>query len=402
MTAPRGNRRKSPRKRSGTRLWLIGTSMALATGVIIVQLPFVIAESLKQGSASWYLALLALLAPVSLVGAVGVDRDIGKQVTSRLLAGLAPVRPTGDRDYVLYLRAFGVDDILFETEEAGGSNFWTSLVSNVGFRDPAHLDDTWEGRLVRHFRRFGRVLAVGRPGEPFPLPGAQRFYLPDSGQDWKVEVSEAIRSARLVVIVAAIGEDSGSADGTLWEYTEAVRLLPPHAVVLVACGERADYERFRDGAVRYFAGREAELRLAGEVLPPPPLLPDWPDTRRPWKSQSGFPLRGVVHFDADWSAEFTHFDSTAERGLTPYARWRKTVGRQVDPWMDDCEQRLAEALSAPSASAGTGTWSRSWRCPSATWGRGFPLSGTVFRCRRSAPGSSAWRSCSSLWPGWPP
>ncbi len=35
-----------------------------------------------------------------------------------------------------------------------------------------------------------------------------------------------------------------------------------------------------------------------------------------------------------------HFDGTAERGLTPYARWRGTQRHQIKPWADQCEQRL--------------------------------------------------------------
>ncbi|MFF3323350.1 hypothetical protein [Streptomyces sp. NPDC002889] len=302
--------------------------------------PFIILTGLYQGSTPWYLVLLIALAPLSLVMAVGADRSIGKQVTSRLLAGLDERKPTGDRDYVLYLRSFFVDADLSRTDKAGGSNFLTSLVGYFGYRDPDGRDSTWESRLTHLFQCFGRVVAVGRPAEPLPPLGARRFYMPPAGQGWKKEVAKAISGARLVVIVAAIGQDAGRAEGTLWEYSEAVRVLPPSRVLLVACGEREDYERFRAGAAEYFRERAAELRMAGEELPPAPVLPNWVEPQRPSKLRRGFPLRGVVRFDTGWATEFVPFDPTAERGLTPYARWRRTVHTQVEPWMDECEDRL--------------------------------------------------------------
>jgi hypothetical protein len=333
------------------RAIIVGNS--LWAGAFITLVPYMVISSLGQGSTPWYLVLLmvllAVLGLLILVMATGVYRQNNKQLRSHLLAHLDEQKPTGTADYVLYLRSFLVDHALSRQDQVGGAHFLTSLASHFGYRDPLHLEDTWEGRIARLFWRFGRVVAVGRPGEPLPPIGAGRFYLPaDSqgwkepadSQGWKEEVSKAIRGARLVVIVAAVGQNSSSAEGTLWEYTEAVRLLPPSRVVLVVLGGRDAYECFRARAALYFGKRTEELHEAGDVLPPPPALPDWPEPQRPWKLRKGFPLHGVVCFDADWAAECVHFDATAARGPTPYARWRRTVRTQVDPWMDKCEQRL--------------------------------------------------------------
>jgi hypothetical protein len=70
------------------------------------------------------------------------------------------------------------------------------------------------------------------------------------------------------------------------------------------------------------------------------VLPDWPEPRRPRKVRKGFLLHGVVRFHAGWTAEFVHFDTTAVRGPTPFARWRKTVRTRVEPWLDECEREL--------------------------------------------------------------
>ncbi|QIQ06176.1 glycerol-3-phosphate acyltransferase [Streptomyces liangshanensis] len=183
-------------------------------------------------------------------------------------------------------------------------------------------------------------MSAGRPGEPRPLPGPKSFYLPPGGDEWRQHVSEAIRRARLVVVVAAVGSRSGRAEGTLWEYIEALRQLPPSRVVLALCGEREDYERFRAAAESYAVERAAGLRKAGQTPSPLPVLPDWPEPSRPARTTTGFPLRGVIRFTADWTAETVPFDTTAERGPTPYARWRKTERRQVTPWVAECESAL--------------------------------------------------------------
>lgn len=308
--------------------------------LLITLFPAMLLSSIEQAHSPWYALALSALAPVSLVIAVNADRGLGKQIAPHLLGRLKHELPTGDRDYVLYLRSFAVDDTLFQTDKVGGANLVTSLASHFGHRTPAELDGTWGDRLASVFRPFGPVVSAGRPGEPLPLPGPRSFYLPPAGDEWRQHVSDAIRRARLVVVVAAVGSNSGRGEGTLWEYTEALRLLPPSRIVLALCGRRDDYERFNAAARSYAGERAAELRRSGETLPAPPVLPDWPEPHRPAKQRSGFPLRGVIRFAADWTAETVPFDTTAERGPTPHARWRRTVRRQVTPWAAECESML--------------------------------------------------------------
>ena len=291
-----------------------------------------------EGTTLWYQVLWLAAAPVSLLLATGVNRRIGKATTISLGAQRTERNLTEDRDYVLYLRSFRVDDVLSEQDPIGGRHLLTSLASNFRIRDRGRLNDTWESRLAHLFARFGHVVAVGRPGEPLPPLGARRIYPTDAC--WQKAVSKAIRQARLVVIAAAADRDSPTAEGTLWEYTEAVRLLQPSQVVLVAFGERDSYEHFRARAARYFAKRAEELRALGKVLPTAPVLPDWPKPARPSKVSNGFPLHGVVRFEDDWTARFVHFDATAETGLTPYARWRATMRTRIEPWLEQCERGL--------------------------------------------------------------
>ena len=61
------------------------------------------------------------------------------------------------------------------------------------------------------------------PGEPLPLPGAARAYLPID--DWRDTVSGLIAGAHVVMLSA------GPGPGTVWEFIEALRLLPPERYI---------------------------------------------------------------------------------------------------------------------------------------------------------------------------
>ncbi|MFE9626393.1 hypothetical protein [Streptomyces sp. NPDC006527] len=313
---------------------------ALSSSMALAALPFWMARILEQGSAPWYVLLAVAVTPVSLVYAISVHRDNARHLTARLLSHPSFPRKLQIYGYVLYLRPFGVDRTMFRTDRAGGWNTLTSLASHFRYQDPMARDATWETRLIEPFRRLGEVVAVGRPGEPFPLPGAERFYLPKEGSGWQAAVGDGIRRARLVVLVATAGRDSTRAAGTLWEYTEAVRLLPPSRLVLLICGDRDGYERFREGATAYFAERAAELGAIGKELPPAPILPEYPEPIRPARLRDSFPLRGVIRFDADLTASLTRVDPTRERGPTQWARWRRTLRTHVAPLLEDLERQL--------------------------------------------------------------
>ncbi|WP_238436305.1 hypothetical protein [Frankia sp. AgB1.9] len=310
------------------------------SGILMSLFAFVCLRVIFQRAISWTEAFYLIVIPINLVVMARADRRVDRLVTSELRGGQGSRRPEGDESYVLYLRPFTVDGSLAAADDVGGRNFLTTLADYFGYRHPGELTSTWESRLIGLLQRFGQVFAVGRPGESLPLPGARRFYL-RPGEPWHDDVSELISGARLVVIVASIAPDSMGADGTLWEYTESIRLLSPSRVLLVAVGERAGYERFRADAARYYRTRAEELSETGEELPPPPALPAWPAPRRPARMRTGvFPMRGVIRFADGWAPEFVHFDTSAERGLTPHARWRRTAARQVKSFIEEFEKDL--------------------------------------------------------------
>jgi hypothetical protein len=137
-------------------------------------------------------------------------------------------------------------------------------------------------------------VAIGRPGEGLPTPGAARIYASD--EEWKDVVKRQMQTARLVVIMAAVGEN------VLWELTQAVETLEPQKVLILVLEMTAkDYESFRTKA----------NPILGVSLPGARA------TRR--RGVSGF-----ISFAANWKPSFLalkapYFRSGSFKSLAKYA-----------------------------------------------------------------------------------
>jgi hypothetical protein len=97
-----------------------------------------------------------------------------------------------------------------------------------------------EEQLAEVLLPFGELIAIGRPGESLPTPGAARIYTFD--EEWKDVVKRQIQTARLVVIRAAAGEN------VFWELTQAVGILNPQKLLILLNMKVRDYESFRTRA----------------------------------------------------------------------------------------------------------------------------------------------------------
>ncbi|MEV0446192.1 hypothetical protein AB0I84_39735 [Streptomyces spectabilis] len=348
----KGDEPPLPGSLSSWKLWLAGhwggigfSTMGFLAGLAIF------AGDLQQGS-------LSLGSFAYLIGGV-VFGIAGLAVARRyamvwMLAKISAERPDEaikDHTYVLYLRPFEEDRRLFTTDSVLGRGMGPVLGQLVGLTGGSvEAENVWESRVIQFFRRLGHVVGVADPDSKLLYPGAFRFRLPKG--DWKPVVSDAIRQARLVILVAGIGRDGKVADGTLWEYSEVVRLLPPSRVLLLVCGEQEAYDRFRQAAQAKFAERRAEETTR---LPTAPELPDYPPLHHPRRRGRPHPLRGVVRFGPRWQAEFIRFDPTIQRGLTPSQRWRATERDQIEPLLAEIEQKLPGTALVPEES-----WRSRW------------------------------------------
>jgi hypothetical protein len=318
----------------GWTLRVAGTALGVA-GLVGFRSLFN-ADRLPEGLTrlAWWLVLLGSFVTVFAGAfAFGAGRRLvvgGKQHTADIIDSFD--RLTGTR-YVLYLRPFYDDPHRAElpTEiPGGGGHEYFFFMSGL----------TQEESLVRRFRQLGRVVAIGAPGEPLPLPGAARAYLPLD--DWKDTVSGLIGGAHVVLLSA------GPGPGTVWEFVEAVRILPPERLVLLAYCDPAAYDRFRQAAAEEYERRSRTEPGAPETgrWPPLPALPDFPPPARPrrplwevWlnggrkRLRWDFALKGLMVFTSDRQATFVRFDPTTLR-VPSQVTVHRLLTRSLQPVMD--------------------------------------------------------------------
>jgi hypothetical protein len=83
---------------------------------------------------------------------------------------------------------------------------------------------TPEMMLILRMRQYAPVLAIGKPGEVNPPPGAMRFHVTDAC--WEATVKSIVPCCQLVVWV------TGNTSGLNWEMEHLVTSLPPHRLLL--------------------------------------------------------------------------------------------------------------------------------------------------------------------------
>jgi hypothetical protein len=218
----------------------------------------------------------------------------GRQQAAKARAA-SPASPV--RDYskpeVLYLRSFGADTST------------TRKILLSGFT-------TDEEQLADVLRPFGELIAIGRPGEPLPVPGAARMYASDS--EWKDLVLQRMRAATLVVIRA------GTGPGLLWEFGQAVSTLRPEKVVVFVFDvSKADYDAFA-----------AQIRETLGVTLPAVESNSLVRTLIDMKESPLNVTPGFIRFSDDWSAEFLPLPRTVVRlGYNDYKKSLKLALRPV-------------------------------------------------------------------------
>lgn len=170
---------------------------------------------------------------------------------------------------ILYLRSFPFDERASATGKLMG---W--IERNFGFG--LIEDDTAEMKVVRALRRFGPVLAIGRPGELRVPPGALRFYVRDD--IWQSKIEEIAPACQLVVLA------TGDSAGLQWELEHVARVLDPRRVLIwphVNVGQLSAEQRREE-----WQRLDARIR---DVLPQ--RLPSWDRVRE----------ARFIAFDMQWA-----------------------------------------------------------------------------------------------------
>ncbi|MEU6374660.1 hypothetical protein [Streptomyces sp. NPDC046909] len=280
----------------------------------------------SPGNAIWTGVLMIAGGMAAVVAGSRLARH-GRRHTARVIED---PKALPDRKFTLFLRPFDVDQPMSEVVPAARVSPRQRVTHTTG--------RTYEEDLARLLRRrFGRVVAVGKPGERLPLPGASRFYLPLA--EWQAPVSDLIGRARIVTLVI------GASEGTLWELTECVRLLRPERLLLLVFSDdpRFEYERFRYAVPAAFEKRS--LELAAEGLEPvfAPEFPPFPPMHNPDSLVRVSGLQGLIHFDTAWRPTVVRCDHSAYWSLTLQGRQFKVYRRRVLPVL----KRLARETAEP-------------------------------------------------------
>jgi hypothetical protein len=190
---------------------------------------------------------------------------------------------TDAKAHLLYLRPFRSDE--------------TTRKQLFGPR----LTTSEEEQLADVLLPFGELVAIGRPGEGLPTPGAARIYVSD--EEWKNVVKRQMQATRLVVIRA------GSGENVLWELTQAVRAVEPQKLLILVLEMKAeDYESFRTKA-------NPILGIS---------LPERATPRRFGRVFGFRRVSGFINFAADWKPTFLalkgpYFRSGSFKRLAKYA-----------------------------------------------------------------------------------
>jgi hypothetical protein len=183
---------------------------------------------------------------------------------------------------VLYLRAFETDSSV--SRYVRWSFLLPRLIAGIV---------TEEEQLRDVLQPFGDLIAIGRPGEKLPTPGAARLYASDA--QWQSVVSDQMRSAALVVIRA------GHSTGLLWELKQAFETLDPRKLLILVMNMKAK---------NYAVFREDVGKMLGVVFPASNKF-------RGFRRLSGF-----VRFSSDWTPNVL-------RLYAPYLR--RTIYKPYQP-----------------------------------------------------------------------
>ncbi|QUQ64292.1 hypothetical protein [Kutzneria sp. CA-103260] len=276
----------------------------------------------------------------------------GRRHLARVLTGLDDLPE--DQRIVLFLRSFS-DDEGFAHQQSGPQAI-----------DYGGSTRTEEEQIAGALAPFGRMVALGRPGETLPQAGAERHFASD--EDWQKQVLAALKRANLVVLAAGPGPN------LLWEVKQIVARDRPTEVILLVSRDSRQYRDFRESVGSEFRGG----------------LPDYTPTGATHAIGANTYTKAVIWFQPDWTPHLCHLDG----GEVP-ASPRNWVG-----------STLSHALAPVYASAGVAqpgrlvAWTlkvlRGCRTRITAQANGIRRRFTVWRWRqRTMPASSAdtsWRA----------
>jgi hypothetical protein len=319
---------------AGWLLRLVGSAAVLISGL---RIRGVVSATSVPGynGFPWYV-LLFIYIGVMFVGGVAFVASlvVGRRARVHMAHIVTSVSSLAPGSYVLYLRPF--------TQDLTSAGIAPAAGNQNAFNNPAAMimrsGRTYEERLGRMFRKFGPLVAVGRPGEPLPGgSGANRTYLPVN--DWKNTVRELLDNARVIILGA------GPGPGTVWEYVEILRRRDPSQLVVLVTNP-AEYQRFKTSTIAETEGVLFELKARYGDRWEAPVLPDLPKPANP-KATLAFYFRAMIYFTADWEPHLAHFDRSAVKSTNA-----RKVGKYYKERLHPVMTHLGQGSQSPVLPSG--------------------------------------------------
>jgi hypothetical protein len=155
--------------------------------------------------------------------------------------------------------------------------------------------------------------------------GAARTDLDE--HDWQDPVRDLMRPAPVVVLVL------GSGRGAMWELCEAMRIVEPTRLLLLAPLRRDEYERVRADATVALSEWTEHLRRESGKRWSPPRLPEYEEARL------NAQIRGVIYFLPGW---YPTYSALKDTGLS-YGALRGSLLVAMRPFFAQLEDAVAAA-----------------------------------------------------------
>ncbi|SFM56292.1 hypothetical protein SAMN05421805_101715 [Saccharopolyspora antimicrobica] len=152
--------------------------------------------------------------------------------------------------------------------------------------------------MARSVAPFGRMVALGKPGDRLPRTGAERAYATD--EQWQDEILAALDRANLVLLAAGPGQSLE------WEVRQVVARGAPGRLAVVITRDQHQYEDFRNSVGHLF----------------PKGLPEHPPVRIRGKLFRSRYVRALIWFEPDWTPHLQKLNGRfprigVPRGLRP-------------------------------------------------------------------------------------
>ncbi len=196
----------------------------------------------------------------------------------RLLTTVAEIE-LDTRAPVIYLRSFNQEESDNSVKKKIHDNFFGEFIPGVSSPDR----EQEQHNIAKYMNQIGPYIAIGRPGEDLPFPGARKVYVADD--EWQDVVSKWIDKSKTVVL-----EPDGSGQGLTWEMTYLAQHADPKSILIILPRVHADYTPVRNHLCNCFPKPLPEEMPRGTRLLT--FKPDWEplpiDDLYPFFKQNGF------------------------------------------------------------------------------------------------------------------